>query len=198
MGNLSKTMEVSPATATSMVKVLAKAGLVKYQPRNGCRLTQKGEQLALHVLRRHRLVELFLVKVLALDWSEIHEEAEQLEHAISDKVLAKIDKALGYPGFDPHGDPIPSANGEITDRDLYSLADSVSGQKVRIARIMDQDTEFLKLAHQFNLIPGNNATIEDNNSLADSITIASGDTRPVTLGMHAASKIMVELVSSES
>src|SRR5215471_9542710 len=109
MGRLASVMNVVPGTATSMVKALADSGLVEYEPRSGARLTRGGQQLALHVLRRHRLVELFLVKVLGLDWSEVHEEAEELEHAISDKVLERIDQFLGHPSADPHGDPIPTA-----------------------------------------------------------------------------------------
>src|SRR5215210_7628814 len=95
MGKLASAMRVVPGTATSMVKALADSGLVDYEPRSGARLTPGGEQLALHVLRRHRLLELFLVKALGLDWSEVHAEAEELEHAISDKVLEKIDELLG-------------------------------------------------------------------------------------------------------
>src|SRR4051794_10565100 len=113
MGRLASAMGVVPGTATSMIKTLADSGLVQYEPRGGVRLTHGGEQLALHVLRRHRLVELFLVKVLGLDWSEVHAEAEELEHAISDKVLEKIDAILGKPRVDPHGDPIPLANGKV-------------------------------------------------------------------------------------
>src|SRR4051794_20550350 len=90
MGAVATAMKVTPGTATTMVKTLADAGLLDYEPRGGVRLTGKGEKLALHVLRRHRLVELFLVQVLGLDWSEVDEEAEELEHAISDKVLAKM------------------------------------------------------------------------------------------------------------
>src|SRR5215471_11725921 len=108
MGRLAALLNVVPGTATSMIKTLADSGLVSYEPRSGVRLTTGGEQLALHVLRRHRLVELFLVKVLGLDWSEVHAEAEELEHAISDKVLEKIDGLLGHPSADPHGDPIPT------------------------------------------------------------------------------------------
>src|SRR5256885_15044056 len=122
MGKLATAMGVVPGTATSMVKALADSGLVDYEPRSGARLTRGGEQLALHVLRRHRLVELFLVKVLGLDWSEVHPEAEELEHAISDKVLEKIDALLGRPRVDPHGDPIPTAKGKVVDAHLDSLA----------------------------------------------------------------------------
>src|SRR5580700_4576775 len=113
MGRLASAMGVVPGTATSMVKALSDSGLVEYQRRGGVRLTSRGEQLALHVLRRHRLVELLLVKVLGLDWSEVHEEAESLEHAISDRVLERIDAILGHPTVDPHGDPIPTSKGQL-------------------------------------------------------------------------------------
>ena len=113
MGRLATAMGVVPGTATTMVKALADSGLVDYSPRTGVRLTEAGSQLALHVLRRHRLVELFLVRVVGLDWSEVHDEAEELEHVISDKVLEKIDALLGHPQADPHGDPIPTAKGHV-------------------------------------------------------------------------------------
>src|SRR5580698_1593569 len=123
MGRLASAMGVVPGTATSMIKTLADSGLVDYEPRGGVKLTRGGEQLALHVLRRHRLVELFLVRVLKLDWSEVHAEAEELEHAISDKVLEKIDDLLGRPRADPHGDPIPTAKGQVIEARRRSLAD---------------------------------------------------------------------------
>src|SRR3954467_15689525 len=100
MGAMAAAMDVTPGTATSMVKALAESGLVDYEPRGGVRLSGKGEKLALHVLRRHRLVELFLVEVLGLDWAEVDAEAEELEHAISDKVLSKIDELLNFPKVD--------------------------------------------------------------------------------------------------
>src|SRR5256714_8448369 len=121
MGKLASAMGVVPGTATSMIKALADSGLVSYEPRFGAKLTKGGEQLALHVLRRHRLMELFLVKVLGLDWSEVHDEAEELEHAISEKVLERIDKLLGHPSVDPHGDPIPSAKGKVSEERLVRL-----------------------------------------------------------------------------
>src|SRR5947208_3855753 len=127
MGKLATAMGVVPGTATSMVKALADSGLVSYEPRFGARLTKGGEQLALHVLRRHRLVELFLVKVLGLDWSEVHDEAEELEHAISDKVLERIDQLLERPRVDPHGDPIPTAKGQVASDPRRNLGDAAVG-----------------------------------------------------------------------
>lgn len=192
MGRLAAAMGVVPGTATSMVKALADSGLVAYEPRGGVRLTHGGEQLALHVLRRHRLLELFLVKVLELDWSEVHEEAEQLEHAISDKVLERIDAYLGHPSVDPHGDPIPSAKGTMADTRLMSLVDCPLKQPVRVARIMDQDAPFLQFVHRCGLTPGVTITVQSRDPSADAITVAADDDRPITLGTSAAMKILVE------
>lgn len=107
MGRLAELMNVVPGTVTSMVKALAAAGLVDYAPRDGVRLTERGEALALHVLRRHRIIEAFLVDLLGMDADEVHDEAEELEHVVSDKVLDRLDHLLGRPRVDPHGDPIP-------------------------------------------------------------------------------------------
>src|SRR5271155_2507955 len=144
MGRLAAAMGVVPGTATSMVKALADSGLVEYEPRGGVRLTHSGEQLALHVLRRHRLVELFLVKVLGLDWSVVHEEADALEHAISDQVLERIDALLGHPKADPHGDPIPTPKGQLHEPRRISLADCPVGVPQQVARVLDQDPAFLQ------------------------------------------------------
>src|SRR3954464_8932886 len=152
MGKLATAMSVVPGTATSMVKALADAGLVDYEPRGGARLTRGGEKLALHVLRRHRLVELFLVKVLGLDWSEVHAEAEELEHAISDKVLERMDDVLGRPRVDPHGDPIPSAKGKVDESHYGSLADCGLNRPCRVTRVIDQDPAFLQFVNRCGLI----------------------------------------------
>ena len=192
MGKLAAAMGVVPGTATSMIKALADAGLVEYEPRGGARLTRGGEKLALHVLRRHRLVELFLVKVLGLDWSEVHEEAEELEHAISDKVLEKIDAALGRPSVDPHGDPIPSAKGKVHAVRYASLWDCETGRAVRVVRVIDQDAAFLQFVERSGLMPGVEVTVEVRDALADAVWVRPSDRRPVTLGMAAAEKILVE------
>ena len=111
MGRLAHALSVVPGTATTMVKALAESGLVDYEPYAGVRLTPAGEKLAALVLRRHRLLELFLVKVLGMSWAEVHDEAERLEHAASDKLIDRIDTMLGRPATDPHGDPIPDSTG---------------------------------------------------------------------------------------
>lgn len=192
MGRLASAMAVTPGTATSMIKTLADANLVAYEPRSGVRLTRAGEQLALHVLRRHRLVELFLVEILGLDWSEVHQEAEHLEHAISDKVLERIDVLLGRPATDPHGDPIPSAKGKLDTPRLPTLADCPLHEPLRIARITDQAPEFLQFLQRAGLVPGVSLTVQSRDPQADSVFLKLGPKGPVSLGTAAAAKIRVE------
>jgi DtxR family Mn-dependent transcriptional regulator len=192
MGRLAAVMEVAPGTATAMIKALADSGLVEYEPRTGVRLTRQGQQLALHVLRRHRLVELFLVKVLGLDWSEVHVEAEELEHAISDKVMERIDALLGHPSADPHGDPIPSARGKVPDSHLTPLASAEANVKLRLARVTDQDAPFLQFLHRMGLTPGAALTIDRRDEQADSLSVRVDGRPAVTLGTSAARKILVE------
>src|SRR6187455_970793 len=121
MGQLAAALGVVPGTATTMVKTLADSGLAKYEPYAGVRLTPSGEKLAALVLRRHRLVELFLVKVMGMSWTEVHDEAEALEHAVSDRLIDRIDAMLGRPEVDPHGDPIPDPEGVLPMPEYDSL-----------------------------------------------------------------------------
>jgi DtxR family Mn-dependent transcriptional regulator len=192
MGRLASLMGVVPGTATTMMKALADSGLVAYEPRGGVRLTTGGEQLALHVLRRHRLVEQFLVQALGMDWSEVHQEAEELEHAISDKVLDRIDALLGHPSVDPHGDPIPSPQGQVAVPRHHSLADCPTGTPLRVARVIDQDPAFLQFVDRCGLMPGTPVTVEGRNPQADAVAVRPQDRKPVTLGSAAAGKILVE------
>ncbi len=192
MGKLATAMAVTPGTATTMIKTLAEANLVDYEPRGGVRLTRAGEQLALHVLRRHRLLELFLVKVLGMDWSEVHDEAEQMEHAISEKVLQKIDALLEFPSEDPHGDPIPTSKGKVNAPRLASLAQCELGRPVRIARIADQEPQFLQFLRRIGLTPGVMVTVESRDPQADNVVLSIPRKNVVSLGTSAASKILVD------
>jgi len=193
MGELAAAVEVTPGTATSMIKALAESDLVVYEPRAGVRLTEHGRALAVHVLRRHRLIEAFLVQVLKLDWSEVHAEAEVLEHAISDKVLDAIDELLGHPTVDPHGDPIPNAAGEVGKRPTLLLSGAQAGVTYRIARIVDQDASFLKFLAEKGLQPDALVHVEANHPHADAVDLRKVRGRSVrTLCSAAASKIVVE------
>jgi DtxR family Mn-dependent transcriptional regulator len=192
MGRLATAMGVVPGTATTMIKALADSGLVSYEPRGGARLTRGGEQLALHVLRRHRLVELFLVKVLKLDWSEVHAEAEELEHAISEKVLEKIDALLDRPSVDPHGDPIPPAKGKLLGSRHFSLLECEIDRPMRVARVLDQNPAFLQFLDRCGLTPGTAITVESREEAAAAVKVKPERKQTVTLGFDAAAKILVE------
>jgi len=191
MGRLADLMRVSPGTTTTMIKALSDAGLVDYEPRNGTRLTPGGQQLALHILRRHRLIELFLVKILGLDWSEVHVEAEELEHAISDKVLNRLDALLGHPAVDPHGDPIPTSEGQVLEVRLDNVQTCPVGKPVKVARVLDQDPEFLQFVERSGLTPGTTIVVQNRDAAADSVVIRRGDAATVTLGTAAAGKLLV-------
>lgn len=191
MGQLAEAMGVVPGTVTTMMKTLADSGLVDYEPRTGVRLNRGGEQLALHVLRRHRLVELFLVKTLGLNWSEVHAEAEELEHAISDKVLERIDALLGHPDADPHGDPIPSAHGHVALPDAQSLLQCETGRPLKVARVMDQDAGFLQFAERCGMVPGATLTVLSRDDRADAVVVKGDGRGTQTLGTAAAAKILV-------
>lgn len=192
MGRIGSALGVAPGTVTAMIKTLADSGLLAYEPYSGVRLTDAGRQLALHVLRRHRLVELFLVKVLRMDWSEVHGEAESLEHAISERVIERIDEMLGYPAVDPHGDPIPDARGVVRERPLASLLECPTGEPVRVARVADQSPEFLQLVDRRGLKPGNGVTVVARDEAADTLELELADGGSLALGTRAASKILVE------
>jgi DtxR family Mn-dependent transcriptional regulator len=191
LGRLAKAMGVVPGTATAMVKGLADAGLVLYESRAGVRLTAAGARLALDVVRRHRLLELFLVQVLRLDWTEVHAEAEVLEHALSEKVLAAIDEVLGHPTLDPHGDPIPDAAGAMLERDLRNLTQCAPGQDLQVAQVDYEAPDFLRFVQSHGLVPGAGVRIIDIDTLADRITVEARGCVPVVLGSAAARRICV-------
>ena len=193
MGALASALAVVPGTVTTMVKALADEGLVEHQPRHGVRLTGEGRRVALNVLRKHRLVETFLVNVLKMDWSKVHAEAEQLEHAISDEVLDRLDGLLGHPETDPHGDPIPSRQGKLSSQVYATLATCVADCPLRIVRITEQSPEFLQFAEQNGLQPGTSLRVSDRNLAAGLVTLRKNGGRSRTLSLVAAGKILVEL-----
>jgi DtxR family Mn-dependent transcriptional regulator len=191
MGSVAVALDVAPGTVTAMVKTLEKSGLVSYEPYSGVRLTSAGHELAVHVLRRHRLIELFLVQVMGMDWSAVHGDAERLEHAVSDALINRMDEMLGHPATDPHGDPIPDARGEVAQPDLVSLLFSPLGERVKIGRVADQTPEFLRFLEREGIRPGVRLQIRARNDAADTIDLDLEGGRQVSLGYRAASKILV-------
>jgi DtxR family transcriptional regulator, Mn-dependent transcriptional regulator len=192
MGQLASTIGVVPGTATTMVKALAEAGLAHYEPYAGVRLTPAGMKLAALVLRRHRLIELFLVNVMGMSWTEVHDEAENLEHAVSDRLIDRIDEMLGRPAVDPHGDPIPDSEGTVPTPVYESLLTCPLDRAVIIARVSDQDREFLEFAEQHDLRPGDVVRVEDRSADGDRIQLRGRNERRLTIGARAAAKVLVK------
>lgn len=192
MGRLAAALGVVPGTATTMVKTLADSGLVRYEPYAGVRLTSAGEKLAARVLRRHRLIELFLVNVMGMSWTEVHDEAEHLEHAVSDRLIERIDEMLGRPQVDPHGDPIPDAEGMVDRREYDTLLTCPLNARMAVSRVTDQDATFLQFVERHDLKPGSVVEVEERDEAADSVRLKGQDNRPITIGARAASKVLVE------
>jgi DtxR family Mn-dependent transcriptional regulator len=191
-GRLASVLEVAPGTVTAMMKTLADSGLVEYEPYAGVRLSAAGRQLALHVQRRHRLIELFLVQIMGMDWSEVHPEAERLEHAVSDLLVERMDEMLGHPSVDPHGDPIPDRSGQHEQRPLRNLLRCPLQRRVGIVRVADQDPAFLQLLEREGLKPGEEVEVVGRSEAAETVTVARRGKAELVLGYGSASKILVE------
>ncbi len=198
MGQVASSLGVTPGTATTMIKALAESGLAEYEPYVGVRLTSSGEKLAGLVLRRHRLVELFLVRVMGMNWSDVHDEAEQLEHVVSERLIERMDEMLGHPTHDPHGDPIPTAEGRLAHAYLDNLLTCPIGVPLTIVRVTDQDPAFLRFIEKHDLKPGQAVEVDARDAIADAVRLG-GSRRgsPITIGMRAASKLLVRVETPE-
>lgn len=189
-GALAQELGVSPGTVTSMLKTLGESGLATYTPYEGVRLTTQGNALALRITRRHRLIELFLVRTLGMSWDEVHEEAEHMEHAVSDLLVDRIDAYLGHPKVDPHGDPIPRPDGSIDEPDSRNLADCEPGEAFRLVRVLDQSPDFLRFLADSRLTIGARGRVVNNRAESGALTVAVDD-ETTTLGRDAAEKILI-------
>jgi len=196
MGQLAAALGVAPGTATTMVKTLAESGLVEYEPYTGVALTGAGEKLAALVVRRHRVVELFLVRVMGYRWDEVHDEAEQLEHVVSDRLIDRMDEMLGRPEVDPHGDPIPDPTGVIKPQPAQTLLTCPLHTPVTITRVIDQDKSFLRFIENHHLKPGESIEVEDRDAVSDSVRVRGKDEQRITIGTRAASKVLVHVTAA--
>jgi len=194
-GRLAAAVSVSPGTVTSMLKTLSESELVTYTPYEGVRLTSRGQKLALRVLRRHRLIELFLAQTLGLAWDEVHEEAEHMEHAVSDRLIDRIEEYLGYPKVDPHGDPIPKADLSLEKEKAVPLADCAVGSTFRLARVLDQSSDFLRYLSESQLALGALGQVLSQRAEAGIVIIRVG-AQEATLSRQAARNLLVDLVKS--
>jgi len=150
---LARAMNCTAASVTNMLQKLSDLKLVAYEPYQGVQLTVTGKRVALEILRHHRLIELYLAEVLGYSWDKVHEEADRLEHVISEEFEEKIDAALGYPTIDPHGDPIPTKDGHVENSSLRSLWETSDGESVVVCRVSDRDSEVLRYLGTIGVFP---------------------------------------------
>jgi len=193
---LAESLDVKPPSVTEMIKRLVDMKLVTREPYRGVTLTEDGRRRALKLIRLHRLIELYLYKILNVGWEKVHDEAHRLEHVISDEVAEKMDEALGYPEFDPHGSPIPSIDGSIGERDSVELSAVSAGMTVHIDEVSDRDSDLLGFLGERGILPGTVLEVVARYDFADQIDLKVGDS-VFPLGLKAAEKIRVSKTSSK-
>lgn len=195
---LATLLGVAPASVTGMVQKLAalEPPLVNYRKHQGVMLTTEGQRIALEVIRRHRLLEAWLVQSLSYTWDDVHEEACRLEHVISKEFEERVAIALGHPKRDPHGDPIPNADLVMPCDEACPLSELRPKQQAIVLRVNDETPDFLRHLQSIGLIPGAQLTVTDYSSFDNNLTIKILRQQPKVLGLAITSKIFVELVES--
>jgi DtxR family transcriptional regulator, Mn-dependent transcriptional regulator len=178
-------LELSPASVSGMVKRLSEQGLLEHIPYKGVQLTADGRRAALRMLRRHRLIEAYLVAFLGYTWDTVHDEAERLEHAVSDQLVERMASVLGHPSVDPHGDPIPTSEGDILELASTPLAEVPAGATVEIRQVEEDQPDRLRYIASIGLRPGVQVTVVDRQPFQGPITI-SVDGRPHVIGYELA------------
>jgi DtxR family Mn-dependent transcriptional regulator len=191
-GAIAERVGVTPASASTMLKRLAEEGMVEYTPYHGVRLTERGEQIALEVIRHHRLLELFLAEVLEMPWDRVHEEAEVLEHHISTELADSIARKLGHPTRDPHGDPIPDAKLRVFEAETVRLASLDEGQRGRFVRVSDSDPAMLRYLSERGIAPGDRFEVTGRQPFDGPLTVRFHGGEQ-TLGGRLAEAMRVEV-----
>lgn len=192
---LSEKLQISPASVSEMIKRLAEQGDVHYTPYRGVELTSEGRKRALQIIRRHRLWELFLVRVLKYGWDEVHTEAERLEHVTSDLMEERLDQFLGNPTIDPHGDAIPSADGKLPDGAAVPLS-TIAPSEVVVRRVSDEETEILRYATRLGIELNKRLTVLETIGFDNSLRVEI-DGKEQFVSHKLASRIFVEAIPSK-
>ena len=173
---LARSLEIQPASVSGMIRRLAEDGFLRHEPYRGVHLTPEGHRAALRVLRRHRIIETFLVQRLGYPWDDVHEEAERLEHAASDTLIDRMADALGNPATDPHGAPIPTRGGEIDPTPGRPLDEVPPGTRVRVRSVADENRERLRYCEAVGLVPGADVLVTGDEPQGDSVAVTIGAT----------------------
>lgn len=188
--DIAEVMSVSSASVTNMLKRLTKMELVDHASYKGVRLTEAGTKVALEIIRHHRLLETYLKEIMGFSWSEMHAEAERLEHHISEEFEERIDEMLGYPTHDPHGHPIPTKDGHIADSATQTLADVEPGQRVVVHHVSDADSDLLEYLESAGLLPKSRVQVVEKQPFNGPITVAMDGTEQV-IGREVATHVFV-------
>ena len=184
-------LSISSASVSNMFVRLQEMGFVEYERYQGASLTERGREEALRLLRRHRLIETFLLEHLGYSWQEVHEEAERLEHAVSDSFTERLAKFLGHPAYDPHGYPIPASDGTLEPDDSFPLAAAATGQRIRIFRVGPEDTSKLTFLGERGLVPGRVLEVKEVRAVDGVVTVEDEDGESHALGESLARSIFV-------
>jgi len=185
-------LSISSASVTSMLGRLRERGLVDYERYHGASLTEAGREEALRLLRRHRLIETFLLEHLGYSWQEVHEEAERLEHAVSDTFTERLAEFLGRPEHDPHGNPIPAADGTLEPDDSFPLPAALTAQRVRITRVGHEDAPTLAFLEERRLMPGRVLAVKEVRALDGVVIVEDADGESHALGESLARSVFVQ------
>jgi DtxR family Mn-dependent transcriptional regulator len=191
---LSQEIGVSKPTANNMVKKMQENGWVVYEKYKPLQLTAKGQNIAAMIVRKHRIVEMFLVKLLGFGWEEVHDIAEEIEHVKSEKLFDRMDEMLGFPSKDPHGSPIPDKLGNVLKRNYVNLSSVESGQKVRLCALADSSKELLMFLNKKQIKLGTELTVLNIEPFDKSIQVSYDSTVGVTLSDSVCRCLLVELV----
>lgn len=189
--DLAAQLGVAPASVTGMVRRLAEQGLLTHEPYRGVRLTAQGRRSALRTLRRHRIIESYLVRALGYGWDEVHDEAERLEHAASDELIDRMARAIGEPTVDPHGAPIPSREGSVQETMYVTLDQLPTGASARVMRVADEDPDLLRHVAGLGLTPGKTVTLIERAPFGGPIDLRV-DGQTITIGPALAERLLVD------
>jgi DtxR family transcriptional regulator, Mn-dependent transcriptional regulator len=189
--DVAEKLSIAPPSVTNMFARLQEMGLVEYERYRGASLTELGRGEALRLVRRHRLIETFLLEHLGYSWEEVHEEAERLEHAVSDGFTERLAEFLGHPDHDPHGGPIPAADGSLAPDNSFPLSEAVASQRVRISKVSDEDASVLDHLGDRKLVPGRLLSVKEVRDLDGVVTVEDEDGGSHALGESLARSISV-------
>lgn len=193
---IAQALDLSPASVSGMIKRLSEQGLLDHEPYRGAQLTEEGRRVALRMIRRHRLIESYLVDFLGYSWDTVHDEAERLEHAVTDTLVERMAAALGHPATDPHGDPIPSIDGLVAEDDFVPLSDLPAGSSAEIRRVQTGNPELLRHLAERGLRPGVVVSIEERQPFNGPITLGVGRDRQI-VGAEVAQHLHCSIIETD-